>query len=149
MRDPAHGSARSGVGAPLAGHLPAPATTGMDSPTPPPTRLLPSLRTDGFCQGRLGVYMNHARLTGSGCPTDIDGLNRFRESNILVRRVEGGHLHFHPHTGGEKPKFSDPALSPRESGPWWLVKPPGSRFRRLAVALVDPVSTLANCTLIA
>ena len=45
-----------------------------------PTRLLPNLRTDGSCQGRLRVYMNHASwpgavalrsqtvLTGSGYP---------------------------------------------------------------------------------
>ena len=35
------------------------------------------------------MYMNHARLTGSGCPTVTDGLDRFRESNIRLRRVGG------------------------------------------------------------
>ncbi len=28
--------------------------------TPPRARLLPNLVTDGFCQGRLRVYMSHA-----------------------------------------------------------------------------------------
>jgi hypothetical protein len=55
--------------------------------------------------------MNHARLTGSGCPTVTDGLDRFRESNILLRRVGGGHPHFHPHTGGQKPNLTDPVPS--------------------------------------
>jgi hypothetical protein len=80
-----------------------------------PTRLLPNLRTDGFRQGRLGMYMNHAPLTGSGCPTVTDGLDRSEESNILLRRVGGGYPHFHWHTGGQKPKLSDPALSAWEA----------------------------------
>ncbi len=84
---PDHG--RLGVGATLAGHLPARPPPGWTRPLLPPTRLLLNLRTDGFCQGRLGVYMNHAPLTGSGCPTVTDGLDRFRESNILLRRVGG------------------------------------------------------------
>jgi hypothetical protein len=76
----------------FAGRAPAPSRptiTRMDSPTPPPTRLLPNLRTDGFCQGRPGVYMNYARLTGGGCPAVTDGLDRFRESNTLLRWVGG------------------------------------------------------------
>jgi hypothetical protein len=94
---------------PSPGHLPARPRSGWTRPLLPPTRLLPNPRTDGFCQGRLGVYMNHAPLTGSGCPTVTDGLDRFRESNILLRRVGGGHPHFHWHTGGQEPKLSDQA----------------------------------------
>jgi hypothetical protein len=63
--------------------------SGWTRPLLPPTRLLPNPGTDGFCQGRLRVYMNHAPLTGSGCPTVTDGLDRFRESQILLRRVGG------------------------------------------------------------
>jgi hypothetical protein len=32
-----------------------------------------------------------------------DGLDRFRESQILLRRVGGGYPHFRPHTSGQKP----------------------------------------------
>ena len=40
-----------------------------------------------------------------------DGLDRFRESHILLRRVgEATHIST-PHTGGQKPNLTDPALS--------------------------------------
>ena len=42
-------------------------------------------------------------LAGSGCPAVTVGLDRFRESQILLRRAGGGHSHFHPHTSGQKP----------------------------------------------
>jgi len=74
----------------------------------PPTRLLPNPGTDGFCQGRLRVYLNRAPLTGSGCPSVTDGLDRFRESQILLRWVGGRPLHFHPHTSGRKPNLTIP-----------------------------------------
>ena len=63
--------------------------SGWTRPLLPPTRLLPNPGTDGFCQGRLRVYINHVPLTGSGCPTVTDGLDRFRESQILLRWVGG------------------------------------------------------------
>ena len=77
--------------------------SGWTRPLLPPTRLLPDPGTDGFCQGRLCVYINHAPLTGSGCPTVTDGLDRFRESQILLRRV-----------GGRPPTFP-PAYGRREA----------------------------------
>jgi hypothetical protein len=79
--------------------------SGWTRPLLPPTRLLPNPGTDGFCQGRLRVYINHAPLTGSGCPTVTDGLDRFRESQILLRRV-----------GGRPPTFP-PAYGRREAEP--------------------------------
>ena len=79
--------------------------SGWTRPLLPPTRLLPNPGTDGFCQGRLRVYINHAPLTGSGCPTATDGLDRFRESQILLRRV-----------GGRPPTFP-PAYGRREAEP--------------------------------
>ena len=54
----------------------------------PRTRLLPNLVTDGLGQGRLRVYMNHAPLPRR-LPAATDGLDRFRESQILLRRVRG------------------------------------------------------------
>lgn len=56
-------------------------------------RLLPNLVTDGFCQARLRVYMNHA-VDRSGCLAATGGLDRFRESQILLRRVRGRTLTF-------------------------------------------------------
>ena len=46
----------------LAGRLFRLATIRMTRPLLPPTRLLPNPGTDGFCQGRLRVYINHAAL---------------------------------------------------------------------------------------
>jgi hypothetical protein len=83
-----------------------PAAIGMNLPTPPPTRLLPNPGTDGFCQGRLRVYMNQAPLTGSGCPTVTDGPDRFRESQILLRRVGGRPPTFPPKSLRGKTRYS-------------------------------------------
>ena len=79
--------------------------SGWTRPLLPPTRLLPNPGTDGFCQGRLRVYINRAPLTRSGCPTVTDGLDRFQESQILLRRV-----------GGRPPTFP-PAYGRREAEP--------------------------------
>lgn len=54
--------------------------------TLPRTRSLPNLVTDGFSQGRLGVYRNHVALRRR-LPCGPDGLDRSRESRILLRRV--------------------------------------------------------------
>ena len=75
-------------------------------PLLPPTRLLPNPGTDGFCQGRLRVYMNHASrpgavvlrapavLRGSGSPRySYGGLGEAAHSS-------------RPHTGGRKPNLT-------------------------------------------
>ena len=35
------------------------------------------------------------QLYRGGCPAVTDGLDGFREARILLRRVRGGHSHFH------------------------------------------------------
>ena len=64
-------------------------------PCPDPrTRLLPDHVMDGSGQG-LRVYMGHAALPGPIAVTG--GLDGFRRSRTLLRRVRGGHPPFHPH----------------------------------------------------
>lgn len=51
----------------LPGHarraFPGSGSIGMDSPAPPPNQAAAKPGTDGFCQGRLRVYINHAPST--------------------------------------------------------------------------------------
>ena len=61
--------------------------SGWTRPLLPPTRLLPNPGTDGFRQGRLRVYMNHAPWPGSGCPTVTDGLDRHPRSSFVKLRA--------------------------------------------------------------
>jgi len=46
-----------------------------------------------FCQACLRVHMSHAANRG-GCGAVTGGLDGFREAQILLRRVRGGHSHF-------------------------------------------------------
>lgn len=62
-------------------------TAPCSAQTLPRTWLLPNLGPDGLGQGRLGVHMNPGTPTGVGAVTD--GLDGFRESQILLRRVRG------------------------------------------------------------
>jgi hypothetical protein len=73
-------------------------TAPFPAQTLPRTRLLPYLVTDGFGQGRLRVYMNQAAYRGD-CPAVTDGLDGFRESQILLRRVRGRTPTLPPDTG--------------------------------------------------
>jgi hypothetical protein len=43
------------------------------------------------------------KSTRAGCPAGTDGLDRFRESPIILRRVRGRPPHFHPHADGRQP----------------------------------------------
>jgi hypothetical protein len=108
----------------------------------------------GFCQGRLRVNMP---LAGSGCPTVTDGLDRFRESQILLRRV-----------GGRPPTFP-PAYGRREAEPHRSREAEPHRSRTVSLGIGQivadedaeqptsetrsshdwPLMTLVNCTLIA
>ena len=115
VRDPYPGSVRSCVGATLAGHLPARPPPGWTRPLLPPTRLLPNPGMDGFCQGRLGVYMNHASSPGAVALRSQTVLTGSGSPRYSYGGLGGGHPHFHPHTGGQKPNLTDPALSAWES----------------------------------
>jgi hypothetical protein len=111
--------------------LPAPAEpASRNSPAPPPpTRLLPNLGTDGFCQDRLRVYMSHASwpeavglrsqtvLTGSGSPRYSYG------------GLGGGHPHFHPAYQRPEAGSHNLALSAWESVPSGPVTWPDLRGR--------------------
>ena len=63
----------------------------------PRTRLLPDQVTDGFGQGRLGVYMNHAALRRRLPCRSQTGLTGSGSHRSSYGGFGGGHPHFHPH----------------------------------------------------
>ena len=78
-------------------------TITVNSPTPPPNPTAAKPR-DGRVLSRPSSCVHEpSTSTRSGCPVVTDGLDRFRESQILLRRVGGGHPHFHPHAGCRQP----------------------------------------------
>ena len=84
----------------------------------PRTGLLPSLVTDGFGQGRLRVYMNHAplpRRLSCRSQTALTGSGSHRSS---YGGYGGGHPHFHPHAGCSQPDLTSPAARPALIIPW-------------------------------
>jgi len=79
---------------------PARPLLGWNSPTPPPNPTAAEPR-DGRVLSRPSSRVHEpCILAGSGCPAVTDGLDGFRESQILLRRVGGRPPTFPPHTSG-------------------------------------------------
>ena len=81
------------LSATLAGYLPARPPPGWTRPLLPPTRLLPNPGMDGFCQGRLGVYMNHASSPGAVALRSQTVLTGSGSPRYSYGGLGGGHLH--------------------------------------------------------
>jgi hypothetical protein len=72
-------------------------TIRVDSPIPPLNPTAAKIR-DGRVLSRPSSRVHEpGTLYRGGCPAVTDGLDRFRELQILLRRIGGGHWHFHPH----------------------------------------------------
>jgi len=73
----------------------------------PRTRLLPHLVTDGFCQARLRVYLNHAPLPGPVALRSQTGLTGSGSHRYSYGGFGGGHLRFQPHTDCRPPNLTN------------------------------------------
>ena len=73
---------------PVSGLSPAPCLRPVMSPAPPPNLMAADPGDGRLGQGRLRVKMSR-ELSRCGCPAVTDGLDRFRESQMLLRRVRG------------------------------------------------------------
>jgi hypothetical protein len=81
---------------------------GWNSPTPPPNPTAAEPR-DGRVLSRPSSRVHEpCILAGSGCPAVTDGLDRFRESQILLWRVGGRPPTFPPAYSGREPNLTIP-----------------------------------------
>ena len=82
-------------------------SVGVAAPGPaqtlPRTRPLPNPGTDGFCQGRLRVYINQAPLRGAVALRSQTGLTGSGSHRSSYGGFGGGHPPFHPHTACRQP----------------------------------------------
>jgi len=71
--------------------------------TPPPNSIAADLR-GGRVLSRPAS--REPRISRSGYPAATAGLDGFRELWTVLRRVRGGHPHFHPHAGCRQPDLT-------------------------------------------